>query len=85
LNYNTTPFGNNYRDTFNIGDLVQWFEVNGRTKKGIITKISLKNVGGREGFFAELLISSNKNIDYVTLPIIVLDLISPASGAMENI
>ncbi len=85
MDYRTTPFGNNYRDTFNIGDLVQWFQVNGKTKKGIITKISLKNVGGREGFFAELLISNNKNIDYVVLPIVVLDLISPAGTSTETI
>tara|TARA_R110002110_G_scaffold107117_1_gene268079 strand:- start:377 stop:652 length:276 start_codon:yes stop_codon:yes gene_type:complete len=77
LNYETVPFGSNYRETFNIGDMVQWFEVDGRTKKGIITNIFLKNIGGREAFFAELMTSSNKTNKFLILPIVILDLISP--------
>ena len=77
MNYETVPFGNNYRQTFAVGDLVQWFEVDGKTKKRIITSIFLKNVGGREAFFAELLISSNKTSKFLVLPIVILDLISP--------
>ena len=79
MNYEAVPFGNNYKETFNIGDLVQWFEVDGRTRKGIITNIFLKNIGGREAFFAELLTSSNKTSKYLTLPIVILDLISPVN------
>ena len=41
MNYKTVPFGSDYKETFNVGDLVQWFEVDGRTKKGIITNIFL--------------------------------------------
>ena len=80
MNYKTVPFGSDYKETFNVGDLVQWFEVDGRTKKGIITNIFLKNVGGREAFFAELLISINKTSKFLILPIIILSLISPVSG-----
>jgi len=76
LNHETVPFGNNYRETFSVGDLVQWFEVDGKTKKGIITSIFLKTVGGREAFFAELLISSNKTSKFLVLPIVILNLIS---------
>jgi hypothetical protein len=79
MKFDAVPFGNNYRETFNIGDLVQWFEVDGKTKKGIITAIYLKSVGGREAFFAELLTSSNKTSKFLTLPIVVLDLISPVN------
>ena len=77
VQHDIVPFGNNYRETFNIGDLVQWFEVNGKTKKGIITKIQLKNVGGREAFIAEIMTSSNKLNSFINLPIVILDLVSP--------
>ena len=68
--------GHDYRETFNVGDLVQWFGIDSRTKKGIITKISLQTVGGREAFFAEVMVSDNKNNIFIMLPIIILDLIS---------
>jgi len=84
MNHETVPFGNNYRETFNVGDLVQWFEVDGRTKKGIITSIFLKTVGGREAFFAELLISSNKTSKFLVLPIVILDLISAVNGSVTG-
>ena len=79
MNLETVPFGNDYKETFNVGDLVQWFTVDGKTKKGIITGIYLKNVGGREAFFAELLTSSNKTSRFVVMPIVILDLISPVN------
>ena len=77
MQHEIVPFGSNYRETFNIGDLVQWFEVNGKTKKGIITKIQLRNVGGREAFIAEIMTSSNKSNSFIDLPIVILDLVSP--------
>ena len=77
MQHEIVPFGSNYRETFNIGDLVQWFEVNGKTKKGIITKIQLRNVGGREAFIAEIMTSSNKSNSFINLPIVILDLVSP--------
>ena len=79
MNHKSVPFGDNFRETFSVGDLVQWFEVDGRTKKGIITNIFLKNIGGREAFFAELLTSSNMASKFLTLPIVILDLISPVN------
>jgi len=76
MNHEIVPFGDSYKETFNVGDLVQWFETDGKTKKGIITNIFLKNIGGREAFFAELMISSNKATKFLVLPIVILDLIS---------
>ena len=84
LHYETVPFGNNYKETFNVGDMVQWFEVDGRTKKGIITNIFLKNVGGREAFFAELMTSINKTNKFLILPIVILDLISPVDRTITG-
>ena len=84
MNHETVPFGNNYKETFSIGDLVQWFEADGKTKKGIITNIFLKNVGGREAFFAELMVSSNKTTKFLVLPIIILDLISSVRRNSNN-
>ncbi len=79
MNHKSVPFGDNFRETFSVGDLVQWFEVDGKTKKGIITNIFLKNIGGREAFFAELLTSNNMTSKFLTLPIVILDLISPVN------
>ncbi len=70
------PLGHDYRESLSIGDLGQWFALDGRSRKGIITKISLQTIGGREAFIAEVMVSNNKSNSFVSLPIIILDLIS---------
>lgn len=76
MRIHSQPLGHDYRETLSIGDLVQWFSLDGRTRKGIITKISLQTIGGREAFIAEVMVSNNKSNSFVSLPIIILDLIS---------